>query len=64
MWGDKGGYQVKGMAAIHKDDEVFEENVSLGSRHAPRFTPKTAVVVKITEVYLVKAGPDAGKKLL
>jgi predicted pyridoxine 5'-phosphate oxidase superfamily flavin-nucleotide-binding protein len=30
----------------------------------PRFTPKGAVVVKITDAYVLKAGPDAGKKLL
>ena len=63
-WGDKGGYQVKGMAAIHKDDAVFKDNVEWMKVKAPRFTPKTAVVVKITEAFVLKAGPDAGKKLL
>jgi len=30
----------------------------------PNLTPKSAVVVKITDVFQVKAGPDAGKKIL
>lgn len=63
-WGDKGGFQVKGVAAIHKDDAVFKANVEWMKVKAPRFTPKTAVVVKITEAFVLKAGPDAGKKLL
>jgi predicted pyridoxine 5'-phosphate oxidase superfamily flavin-nucleotide-binding protein len=63
-WGDKGGYQVKGTALVHKDDQVFKDDVEWMKEKAPRFTPKTAVVVKISEAYVLKAGPEAGKKLL
>jgi predicted pyridoxine 5'-phosphate oxidase superfamily flavin-nucleotide-binding protein len=30
----------------------------------PRFVPKSAVLVKITDVYMVKPGPEPGKKIL
>ena len=30
----------------------------------PNLVPKSAVVMKITEAFIVKAGPDAGKKIL
>jgi uncharacterized protein len=63
-WGDKGGFQVKGMAAIHTSGPVFEGNVEWMKVKWPKFTPKGAVVVNITDAYVLKAGPDAGKKLL
>lgn len=63
-WGDKGGYQFKGTATVHREGSVFKENVEWMKVKAPRFTPRSAVVVKITDVYVLKAGPDAGKKIL
>jgi predicted pyridoxine 5'-phosphate oxidase superfamily flavin-nucleotide-binding protein len=63
-WGDKGGYQVKGTTTVHTDDQIFKDDVEWMKVKAPRFTPKTAVVVRITDAYVLKAGPDAGKKLL
>jgi uncharacterized protein len=63
-WGDKGGYQIKGTAAIHRGDKIFEDNVAWVHSFSPNLKPKSAVVIKITDVYQVKGGPDAGKKLL
>jgi predicted pyridoxine 5'-phosphate oxidase superfamily flavin-nucleotide-binding protein len=63
-WGDKGGYQIKGTAAIHRDDKVFEDNVAWVHGFAPNMKPKSAVVIKVTDVFQVKGGPDAGKKIL
>jgi predicted pyridoxine 5'-phosphate oxidase superfamily flavin-nucleotide-binding protein len=63
-WGDKGGFQIKGTAAVHTSGPVFKDNVEWMKVKWPRFTPKGAVVVKITDAYVLKAGPDAGKKLL
>ena len=63
-WTDKGGYQIKGKTAVHKGDKVFEDDVAWVHSFAPNAKPKSAVVVKITDVYQVKSGPDAGKKLL
>ena len=43
---------------------IRKDNVEWMMVKWPRFTPKGAVVVKITDAYVLKAGPDAGKKLL
>jgi predicted pyridoxine 5'-phosphate oxidase superfamily flavin-nucleotide-binding protein len=63
-WGEKGGYQIKGLASIHKDGPIFKENLEWMKVKWPNYVPKTAVVVKITDVYMLKGGPDAGKKIL
>jgi predicted pyridoxine 5'-phosphate oxidase superfamily flavin-nucleotide-binding protein len=63
-WGDKGGFQIKGTVTVHTDDQVFKDNVEWMKNRWPKFTPKGAVVVKITDAYALKAGPDAGKKVL
>jgi uncharacterized protein len=63
-WGDKGGFQIKGDVTIHTDDGIFEKNVAWMKESWPKFVPKSAVLVKITGVYMVKPGPEPGKKLL
>ena len=63
-WGEKGGFQLKGTITLHTNDEVFRQDVAWMKELRPHLTPKGAVVVKITDVFQVKAGPDAGKKLL
>ena len=63
-WGEKGGFQVKGTVSIHTEDQVFRDNVEWMKAKWPRFVPKGAIVVKITDAYALKAGPDAGKKVL
>jgi predicted pyridoxine 5'-phosphate oxidase superfamily flavin-nucleotide-binding protein len=63
-WGEKGGYQIKGAVTVHTDDEVFKNDVAWMKEVRPHLTPKSAVIMKITEVYIVKGGPDAGKKIL
>jgi len=63
-WGDKGGYQIKGKASIHKGDQIFNEDVEFLKEKYPRFTAKSAIVVDITDVFVIKAGADAGKKIL
>jgi uncharacterized protein len=63
-WGDKGGFQIKGTVTLHTDDGIFEKNVAWMKESWPKFTPKSAVLVKITGVYIVKPGPEPGKKIL
>ena len=63
-WGDKGGFQIKGTLTIHTDDKVFEDDVAWMKEIRPQLKPKSAVVLKITDVFTVKPGPDAGKKIL
>ncbi|MFY9801326.1 MAG: pyridoxamine 5'-phosphate oxidase family protein [Methanoregula sp.] len=63
-WGDKGGFQIKGTVTIHTNDEIFGQNVAWMKESWPKFVPKSAVLVKITDVYAVKPGPEPGKKIL
>ena len=63
-WGDKGGFQIKGSVTLHTNDEIFRQNVAWMKEDWPKFVPKSAVKVKITGVYIVKPGPEPGKKIL
>src|SRR4030042_3695789 len=63
-WGDKGGFQIKGTVTLHTNDEIFRKNVAWMKESWPKFVPKSAVLVKITDVYMVKPGPEPGKKIL
>ena len=63
-WGEKGGFQIKGPVTIHTNDDIFRQDVAWMKELRPNLTPKSAVVMKVTEVYHVKPGADAGKKIL
>lgn len=63
-WGEKGGFQLKGTVTLHTDDDVFAQDVAWMKELRPALVPKSAVVMTITDVYTVKAGPDAGTKIL
>jgi len=63
-WGDKGGFQVKGTVTIHTDDKVFSDDVAWMKEIRPQLKPKSAVVLKVTGVFSIKPGADAGKKIL
>ncbi len=63
-WGKKGGYQLKGPVSLHVDDETFRQDVAWMKERRPHLTPKSAVVLKIADIYHVKPGADAGKKIL
>jgi predicted pyridoxine 5'-phosphate oxidase superfamily flavin-nucleotide-binding protein len=63
-WGDKGGFQIKGSVTIHTNDEVFKQDVAWMKELRPNLVPKSAVIMKITDVFIIKAGPDAGKKIV
>ncbi len=63
-WGEKGGFQIKGPVTLHTNDEIFRQDVAWMKEVRPNLTPKSAVILKIAEVYQIKAGADAGKKIL
>ena len=63
-WGEKGGYQIKGSIPLHTDAEVFRQDVAWMKEIRPNLTPKSAVILTITDVYQVKPGAEAGKKIL
>jgi predicted pyridoxine 5'-phosphate oxidase superfamily flavin-nucleotide-binding protein len=60
----RNGYQVKGTATIATSGSLYDEAVSWVHSLRPKFKTRAAVVVKTDEVYNLKAGPDAGKKLV
>jgi len=63
-WGEKGGFQIKGTISVHTNDQVFKDNVEWMKAYIPRLKPKGALIMKITDVFLVKPGPEPGKNIL
>jgi len=63
-WGEKGGFQLKGSTTLHTNDEIFRQDVAWMKELRPNLTPKSAVILKITDVFNLKPGADAGKKIL
>lgn len=57
------GYQVKGKVQVYTSGPVFEEVVSRVKSIRPTLKTKAAVVIRVEEIYTVKPGPDAGKRL-
>jgi len=60
-WG-KGGeaYKLKGTATYHQNDEVYEQGRDFMQAKRPQAEPRGVVRIKITEIYDLKAGPQAG----
>jgi hypothetical protein len=63
-WGEKGGFQIKGPVTIHTNDEVFRQDVTWMKEFRANLSPKSAIILKISEVYHIRPGADAGKKIL
>ena len=63
-WGSKGGFQLKGTVTIHTSGAIFEQDIAWVKTIRADLAPKSAVVMKITDVYQVKPGAGAGKKIL
>lgn len=63
-WGENGGFQIKADITIHTDGDIFRKNVEWVHSIKDTLNPKSAIVGKITGVYIVKSGPEAGKKIL
>jgi len=64
FWGDKGGFQIKGSTTIHIGDETFRKDVDWMKEVRPQLIPKSAIIMRVTGVYTLKPGPDAGKRIL
>jgi uncharacterized protein len=63
-WGTKGGFQIKGPVTIHTSGDIFDQDVAWVKSIRADLQAKSAVVMKITDVYQVKPGAEAGKKIL
>lgn len=67
FWEGFTGYQVKGSAAIQTSGKTFEETAAWtdeeGRKLGLPLKSKGAIVIKITDIYSVSPGPDAGAKI-
>jgi len=61
------GYQIKGTVTIETSGQRFEETAQwidgIGKKLNQPLKSKGTVIVKITEIYNVSPGPDAGAKV-
>jgi predicted pyridoxine 5'-phosphate oxidase superfamily flavin-nucleotide-binding protein len=65
VWGAeiKGCYQIKGDIEIKTEGEDYEKMYKMVKSIGEKYPAKALLVMKITEVYECKGGPEAGKKL-
>lgn len=56
-------YQFKGTVEIFESGKYFDDAVDWATSVMSKLSPKAAVVLKVEEIYSVKPGPDAGKKV-
>ena len=56
-------YQFKGNVEIHESGKYFDDAVDWAKSVMTQLNPKAAVLLKVTEIYSVQPGPDAGKKV-
>jgi predicted pyridoxine 5'-phosphate oxidase superfamily flavin-nucleotide-binding protein len=56
-------YQVKGTVEIFESGEYFDQVVDWAQNVMTELQPKSAILFKVEEVFSVRPGPEAGKKL-
>jgi predicted pyridoxine 5'-phosphate oxidase superfamily flavin-nucleotide-binding protein len=66
VWGPetKGCLKIKAKVTIHSSGADYEKIKDMIMARKPDLVCKALLVLKITEVYNCKSGPDSGKKLL
>jgi predicted pyridoxine 5'-phosphate oxidase superfamily flavin-nucleotide-binding protein len=57
------GFQFKGVPSIVTSGEVYDMAVEMVKAEKPDLTPKSAVILKITDIFVTSPGPDAGKNV-
>ena len=61
------GYQIKGDATIQTEGKIYEETVEWIRQYSEKIghplKSKGAIVIKITAIYSVTPGPNAGQKV-
>lgn len=67
VWEGFKGYQFKGSVTIETSGPIFEETKAWteaeGKKLGLPLKSKGAVVIKVTDIFSVSPGPDAGKKI-
>jgi predicted pyridoxine 5'-phosphate oxidase superfamily flavin-nucleotide-binding protein len=56
-------YQVKGTVEIFESGEYFDQVIEWVQNVKNELQPKSAILFKVEEIYSVRPGPEAGKKL-
>ena len=56
-------YKIKGKATYYTEGAIYEEAKKSIQLKDPKRIPKGAVEIKVTEIYTIKPGPEAGKEL-
>ncbi len=66
IWGPeiKGCFQIKGVTSIKTSGPEYEEMKANINRKRPELPARSLVIMKITEVFECKPGPNAGVKLI
>ncbi|MDD3398458.1 MAG: pyridoxamine 5'-phosphate oxidase family protein [Candidatus Methanomethylophilaceae archaeon] len=59
----KGSYQIKGDLEIMNHGDDYEAAKKWAQDKNPKLPAKNLVVFRITDVYNVKSGPDAGNRI-
>lgn len=57
------GYQFKGEPRIETSGKIYDMAVEMVKAEKPDLTPKSAVVLKITDIFVTSPGPNAGKNV-
>jgi predicted pyridoxine 5'-phosphate oxidase superfamily flavin-nucleotide-binding protein len=57
------GYQFKGTPRIETSGKIFDMAVEIVKAEKPDLAPKSAIVVKITDIFVTSPGPNAGKNV-
>jgi uncharacterized protein len=56
-------YQFKGKIEIFESGKYFDIVTEWGQNAMTKLTPKAAILMKVSEIYSIQPGPDAGKKI-
>ena len=56
-------FQFKGTVEIHESGKYFDDAVEWAKSVMTQLEPKSAVLLKVEEIYSVQPGPEAGKKV-
>ncbi len=66
IWGPeiKGCFQIKGHATIKTSGREYDEMKAKINKKNPALPARSLLIVKITDVFECKPGPQAGSKLL
>ncbi|OPL16349.1 MAG: hypothetical protein AVO38_08350 [delta proteobacterium ML8_D] len=57
------GFQFKGTPRIETSGEIYDMAVKMVKAEKPDLTAKSAIVLKITDIFVTSPGPNAGKNV-